>query len=254
MKFGSPTYTVGEKQRDFTGTLATPAYYPRSFNVYVFSNSTNANATGECHGVFIVTVMWIFVPFAYTVHDTENLTFSEEFCGCSARTPADSCAERHGFSTRVPRNFRAGGCRSYVRIRVENGGNQKANVVHNNRLKDRETRPKDRSNIYALGYLCLTFAEFRMESANCSARNPLIVRAESADCPCGHTRMAARLYADYPCGRLRKSKFSVSCTVIQFTLPCCSNEYWRIMHWFWVVCLFSKYANLCHLITLHTHW
>ena len=78
-----------------------------------------------------------------------------------------------------------------MRIRVENGGNQKANFVHNNRLKDRETHRKDRSNIYALGYLCLTFAEFRTESANCSARNPLIVCAESADCLRGHTRTAA---------------------------------------------------------------
>ena len=43
------------------------------------------------------------------VHDTENLTFSEEFSGCSARTPADSCAEWRGFSARVPRNFRTGG-------------------------------------------------------------------------------------------------------------------------------------------------
>ena len=32
-----------------------------------------------------------------TVHDTENLTFSKEFRGCSARTPVDSCAERRGF-------------------------------------------------------------------------------------------------------------------------------------------------------------
>ena len=50
-----------------------------------------------------------------------------------------------------------------MRIRVENGGKQKANFVHNNRLKDRETRRKDRSNIYALGYFCLTFAEFRTD-------------------------------------------------------------------------------------------
>ena len=27
--------------------------------------------------------------------------------------------------------------------------------------------------------------------------------------------------------------------IIQFTVPCCSNEHRRIMHWFWVVCLFS---------------
>ena len=28
-----------------------------------------------------------------TVHDTENLTFSKEFRGCSTWTPADCCAE-----------------------------------------------------------------------------------------------------------------------------------------------------------------
>ena len=58
-----------------------------------------------------------------------------------------------------------------MRIRVENGGNQKANFMQNNKLKDRETCRNDRSNIYALGYLCLTFAE--------------LFRTESADCPCG---------------------------------------------------------------------
>ena len=52
--------------------------------------------------------------------------------------------------------------------------------------------------------LAVTSAEFRMESANCSGRNPLIVRAESSKCPRGHTRTAARLYADFPRGRLRK--------------------------------------------------
>ena len=57
VNFGSSTYTVGEKQRSLRGTLETPAYYPRSFTVYVIPHSTNANATGECHGMFIVTVM-----------------------------------------------------------------------------------------------------------------------------------------------------------------------------------------------------
>ena len=35
-----------------------------------------------------------------------------------------------------------------ARIQVENGGNQKANFVRNNRLKDQETRRKDRSNYH----------------------------------------------------------------------------------------------------------
>ena len=108
-----------------------------------------------------------------------------------------------------------------MRIRVENGGNQKANFVHNNRLKDRETRRKVRLNIYALGYLCLTFADFGTESANCSARNPLIVRAEYSKCPRGIRWLSARTYADGRaaiCGlsarsSVEKVKFSVSCTV-----------------------------------------
>ena len=97
--------------------------------------------------------------------------------GTSARADTDSA--------QADANFPCGWCGSSVRIQVENGGNQKANFMHNNRLKDRETCRKDRSNIYAFGYLCLTFAEFRTESASCSARNPLIVRAESSKCPRG---------------------------------------------------------------------
>ena len=99
-----------------------------------------------------------------------------------ARTPADSCAERRGFSARVPRNFRAGGRGLSVRIRVENGGNQKANFVRNSRLKDREALRKDRSNYH---YRNRSGHEICTESANCSARNPLIVRAESSKCPRG---------------------------------------------------------------------
>ena len=77
--------------------------------------------------------------YVHMVHDTENLTVSEEFCGCSAQTPADSCAERHGSSAGWQRIFLMGGHGSsawpdtiFLRIRVENGGNQKANFVHNN--------------------------------------------------------------------------------------------------------------------------
>ena len=68
---------------------------------------------------------------AHTVHDTENLTFSEEFRGCSAWTPTDSCAERRGSSAGRPWIFRAGR-HEFPQIRVENGGNQKANFVRNN--------------------------------------------------------------------------------------------------------------------------
>ena len=41
------------------------------------------------------------------------------------------------------RIFHAGRRRSSVRIWVENGGNEKAKFMHNNRLKDRETCRKD---------------------------------------------------------------------------------------------------------------
>ena len=83
-----------------------------------------------------------------TVHDTENLTFSEEFRGCSTRNDADfPCgwarifrAGGRGSSVRVgadlpcgrARIFRTDGHESSVRIRFENGGNQKANFVRNN--------------------------------------------------------------------------------------------------------------------------
>ena len=106
---------------------------------------------------------------ACTVHDTENLTFSEEFRGCSARNDADFPHGCRGISARVPRNFRAGaaelprrrrgtsaradadlpcgqarifradGHESSVRIRFENGGNQKANFVRNNAKRSRNT-------------------------------------------------------------------------------------------------------------------
>ena len=34
--------------------------------------------------------------YVCAVHDTENLTFSEDFRGCSAQTPVDSCARVDG--------------------------------------------------------------------------------------------------------------------------------------------------------------
>ena len=37
----------------------------------------------------------------FTVHDTENLTFSEEFRSCSAQASADSCAIWRGSSTQA---------------------------------------------------------------------------------------------------------------------------------------------------------
>ena len=82
-----------------------------------------------------------------TVHDTENFTFSEEFRGCSARNDADFPHGCRGTSARADtdlpcgraRIFRADGHESSVRIRFENGGNQKANVVRNNAKGSRNT-------------------------------------------------------------------------------------------------------------------
>ena len=41
------------------------------------------------------------VVCAYTVHDTENLTFSEEFRGCSARNDVDFLHGCRGTSARA---------------------------------------------------------------------------------------------------------------------------------------------------------
>ena len=73
--------------------------------------------------------------------DTENLTFSEKFRGCSAQTPADSCAEQRRSSAERPWIFCAGNT-NFPRIRAKNGGNQKANFVRNNnaRIKKDSTR------------------------------------------------------------------------------------------------------------------
>ena len=61
----------------------------------------------------------LVVTDASTVHDTENLTFSEEFRGCAARNNADFPHGCRGTSARAPRIFRAGGRRSSVRAGVD---------------------------------------------------------------------------------------------------------------------------------------
>ena len=57
------------------------------------------------HG-YLYSVKYHTVP--YTVHDTENLTFSAEFRDCSARNDAEFPRGCRGTSAQVPRNFRAG--------------------------------------------------------------------------------------------------------------------------------------------------
>ena len=80
------------------------------------------------------TIIYAMHVFTNTVHDTENLTFSEEFCGCSAQTPADSCAERRGSSAGRPRIFHAGR-HEFPQIWVKSGGNQKAKFVCSNNAR-----------------------------------------------------------------------------------------------------------------------
>ena len=80
----------------------------------------------------------------YTVHDTENLTLPRNsvvvprgmtriFRTGAAELPRG----RRGFFVRVAQIFRADGRESSMRIRVENGGNQKANFVRNNAKRSR---------------------------------------------------------------------------------------------------------------------
>ena len=88
-----------------------------------------------------LTDLMCFHTYLPTVRDTENFTFFEEFCGCSARTPADSSAERRRSSAERPRIFCVGDT-NFPQIRAKNGGNQKANFVRNNnaRIKKDSTR------------------------------------------------------------------------------------------------------------------
>ena len=83
--------------------------------------------------------MYILQQILNTVHDTENLTFSEEFRVCSMQASVDSCAVGRRLPHGRPQIFRADGHGSSVQIRVENGGNQKANFVRNNAEGSRMT-------------------------------------------------------------------------------------------------------------------
>ena len=89
------------------------------------------------HVCMYVCVCCVFV--CIYVHDTENLTISEEFRGWSAWNDADFPHGCRGTSAGGPRNFCAEGHKSSVRIRFENGGNQKMNFVRNNAKESRNT-------------------------------------------------------------------------------------------------------------------
>ena len=82
---------------------------------------------------------------AYMVHDTENLTFCEEFRGCSARTPADSCVEQRGSSAERPQIFCAGGHKFFA----DSGWKwqkPEGELRAQQQCKDRERHRKDSSN------------------------------------------------------------------------------------------------------------
>ena len=137
----------------------------------------------------------------------KNLTFSEEFCACSAWKLADGCAEWCGFSARVPRIFRAGRRRFSVQIWVENGGNQKANFVCDNAEGSRNmsqgsfevslsgheiwiTQYRKHLRIMIIATACYIL---RILHGICE-----LFHTQPANFPCGHTWTAARLNAEFP--------------------------------------------------------
>ena len=112
------------------------------------------------HSIFVQhshckVVRYVLGMHAYTVHDTENLTFSEEFHGCSARNDADFPHGCRGTSARVCTDlpcvqaqiFHAGGHESSVRIRLKMAETRRRTSCATT-LKDRETRRKDRSKYH----------------------------------------------------------------------------------------------------------
>ena len=126
----------------------------------------------------------------------------------------------------LPQGSQGSSARAYTnfsRIRVENGGNQKANFVCNNNARIEKdivrivqiiivgldslspsSAPVELGEIregiiLAISVntkrrnksvrLRITSAEFCTESANCSARSPLLVRADIRRRPCGYMRI-----------------------------------------------------------------
>ena len=143
-------YTFSEGTQK--GSLCT---YSALCSITCCMNPQLGNTTCICTGLGLTHTQ------EHTVHDTENLTFSAEFRDCSARNDAEFPRGCRGTSARVLRNFRAGaaelpcgltriprgwtrifragGRGSSVRIRVENGENQKAKFVRNNAKGSRNT-------------------------------------------------------------------------------------------------------------------
>ena len=85
--FAPTSYTVSEDAGNVTLMLV--ASGPSSEAYSVFVNTRDGSATCE--------LISRFHDYDVSVHDMENLTFSEEFRGCSTQTPADSCRIRVRF-------------------------------------------------------------------------------------------------------------------------------------------------------------
>ena len=90
-----------------------------------------------------------------TVHDTENLTFSEEFRGCSTRNDADFPHGCRGTSAQATRIFLAGrrGSSAQTGTNLPCGFGLKMAETRRRTscattLNDRETRRKDRSKYH----------------------------------------------------------------------------------------------------------
>ena len=82
----------------------------------------------------------MIIVFIYMVHDTENLTFSEEFRGCSARNDTDFPHRCCGTSAREDTDFPCWRARRRTWCATT--------------VKDRETRRKDCSKYHYRNRTC----------------------------------------------------------------------------------------------------
>ena len=150
------------------------------------------------------------------------------------------CAEQRGSSAQADTIF--------PRIRVENGGKQKANFVRNNAEGSRKT-PQGSFKLSLQDQIAFP-RRVRLQnegeiregiilaiSVNTKRRNKSVrLRITSAEfcteftnCPCRHTQTAARLYADYPCSSLRQ-KLSFPCHVPYEHALTCWHDNGRLIH------------------------
>ena len=100
----------------------------------------HAEQSHLCRDSISVFALQLYMTI-HTVHDTENLTFPRN----SVVVPRGTMRIFRTGAVELPLScgrvqiFRADGHESSVRIRVENGGNQTVNFVHNNAKGSRNT-------------------------------------------------------------------------------------------------------------------